>query len=122
MNVAVRWFDIPATDIKRAVDFYSQLFEIKMEIMDCGTELMACFPDGNGAISQSPGLQPSANGCVLNFSVDGRIEELIERAVKMGSKVIVPLTLLEAQCGGCFANLLDSEGNRIGLYSTTPTK
>lgn len=51
MKKLVSWVEIPALDFKRAVKFYNTILKIKLQEVDCGTEKMACFPSGEGAIS-----------------------------------------------------------------------
>jgi len=56
MKKLVSWIEIPTADFKRAVKFYNTILEIKLQEIDCGTEKMACFPSGEGAISVASGF------------------------------------------------------------------
>ena len=116
MRKLVTWVDIPAVDFKRAVDFYSFVLQIELEVFDCGDEKMACFPTGEGAISTAPGFIPSENGTIVNFNCEGDLDGSIERVIKMGGKIVHPKTKIEVEGRGYFALFIDSEGNRIGLY------
>ena len=116
MRKLVTWVDIPAVDFKRAVDFYSFVLQIELEVFDCGDEKMACFPTGEGAISTAPGFIPSENGPIVNFNCESDLDGSIERVIKMGGEIVHPKTKIEVEGRGYFALFIDSEGNRIGLY------
>lgn len=116
MEKFITWVDIPTADFDRALNFYNQVFKLEMQTIDCGSEKMACFPNGEGAIYYSADSAPSAGGAIVNFVVPDGIKEALERACKLGAKVIIPKTKIEVEGRGYFANIIDSEGNRIGLY------
>ncbi len=54
----VSWVEIPAVDFERAVRFYNTILGIELQVIDCETKKMACFPSGEGAISFVPGFNP----------------------------------------------------------------
>lgn len=120
MKFLVNWFDIPASDINRAVDFYNALFSLKLDIIDCGSEKMACFPEINGvagAISQVEGFNPSSNGIQITFDGGDNLDELLDSVASLGGKVIKGKTKIEVEGRGYFAQVQDTEGNIIGVYS-----
>ena len=116
MKKIIEWVEIPTTNFKRGVQFYNAVFNLSLEELDFGTEQMACFPSGEGAIFHKEGYDPSDKGVIVSFSVPDSIELAAERIKKNGGKIIVPKTKIEAEGRGYFALCLDSEGNRIGLY------
>lgn len=119
MKNLIAFFEIPAADFKRAVDFYENVLDVQLSVGEWETEKMACFTDddGNpvGAISYAPGFDPSASGVLIHFYCD-RLEETLRKAVAAGGAVVIPVTKIEAEGKGCFAVIADSEGNHIGLY------
>ena len=121
MKNFVKWFEIPATDIVRAVSFYEQLFGMKLEVIECGTETMAFFPKDElnvtGAISVAKNFNPSSDGVVINFDADGQMKLLIDKVKKLGGEIITDRTKIEVEGIGYFALVKDSEGNRIGFHS-----
>ncbi len=121
MKNFVKWFEIPATDIVRAVKFYEKLFGMKLEVIECGTETMAFFPEDElnvtGAISVAKNFNPSSDGVVVNFDADGQMKLMIDKVKKLGGKVITDRTKIEAEGMGYFALVKDSEGNRIRFHS-----
>ncbi|MDR2083594.1 MAG: VOC family protein [Bacteroidales bacterium] len=116
MKKLIEWVEIPSTDFKRAVNFYNKVFLLSMEEIDCETEKMACFPTGEGAIFYQKDYKPSERGVIINLNVPDSIEETIARIEKNGGKIVQPKTKIEAEGRDYFALVLDSEGNKIGLY------
>ena len=116
MEKLVSWVEIPTTDFNRAVTFYNQIFKLQMSGNDYGSEKMAFFPSGEGAIIHAPDYEPSKNGLIVSFHVPDSIEKTVARAEQNGGKVVQPKTKIEAEDKGYFAVILDTEGNRIGLH------
>ncbi|MFW5663724.1 MAG: VOC family protein [bacterium] len=117
MTKLISWVEIPALDFTRAVNFYNKVLNLNLEPMDCGDEKMACFPDGEGAISLAPGFKPSENGVLVSFNVSDTMEETMRRIESTGGVILQPKTKIEAEGRGYFCTFLDSEGNKVGLYS-----
>jgi len=120
MNFLLNWFDIPATDIDRAVKFYNDVFNFNLKVIDCGEEKMACFPKINGisgALSQSSGFKPSPDGIQITFDGGNNLNEALNRIKRAGGTIVRGKTNIEADGRGYFAQFLDSEGNTLGLYS-----
>ena len=115
----ISFFEIPAIDFNRAVTFYETLFSFRIDRCDCGEEKMGFFPDNGsglrGAISLSNGFNPSSDGVLVHFATD-RIDWIVQHVEAGGGKIILPKTAIEAEGQGCFALILDSEGNRIGIH------
>ena len=117
MDKLIAWVEIPTDDFERAVKFYSLVFKLDLEPIDCDNgEKMACFPTGEGAIVYSPYAKPSENGAIVSFTVPDSIEAAILRIEQENGKVIIPKTKIEVEGRGYFAVCTDSENNRIGLY------
>jgi predicted enzyme related to lactoylglutathione lyase len=116
MKKLVSWIEIPAADFKRAVKFYNTILEIKLQEIDCGTEQMACFPSGEGAISFAPGFNPSKDGVLVSLNTGNDLDDTILRIEKNGGKVIQPKTKIQVEGRGYFSLFIDSEGNKVGLY------
>ena len=66
MKSYISMFEIPATDISRAINFYQALLDIKIEKMDVEGMQMGILPyEGQmvtGVIIQADGYKPSADG------------------------------------------------------------
>ena len=117
-KVAV-WFDIPTTDIARAKQFYSDVFDFSFEDMEMNGMKMAMVKgeetDTCGMLVQGESYEPSTAGSVVYFGAED-LAPVLARAVDKGSEVYAPKTDI-GEGNGFFALFSDSEGNRIGLYS-----
>lgn len=115
----VVYFEIPVSDLERAITFYKAVFlvEFECEIVD-GNE-MAFFPMNersggiSGALVKGEVYIPTINGAIIYFRTDS-IEETLSRAVQQGSEILYPKTPIGKL--GYVAEFKDSEGNRIALY------
>ena len=120
MKNLVAFFEIPATDFERAVKFYETVLGVQLYAMDCDTEKMACFPEEDGqcpgAISWSKDFYPSKDGVLIHFQVEN-METATKTIEKAGGTITLPKTKIEAEGRGFFSLFIDSEGNRVGLYS-----
>ncbi len=118
-KLMISFFEIPARDFNRAVDFYEKVFETDIDRCDCGEEQMGFFPGGQGglrgAISRSEDFNPSVDGVLIHF-VTEQIDTVLQRVEKAGGRIVRPKTEIDAEGQGCFALILDSEGNRIGIH------
>lgn len=121
MKKLISFFEIPASDFRRAVKFYETIFGIRMEVMECGTEQMAFFTEEGeeqsvGAISTAAGFQPSEQGVLIHFNCEdvAATAALVEQN---GGRIVIPRTKILSEDRGYFCVFIDSEGNRIGLYS-----
>ena len=117
MKDFIKFFEIPATDVKRAVDFYQKVFKIEITLHDWGVEKMGMFPDNIGSISQAEGFKPCEHGTLITLNGGEDLSNTMNIVVENGGKEIIPKTKIEAENQGYFAVFLDTEGNRIGLYS-----
>lgn len=120
MKKLISFFEIPASDFKRAIDFYQAVLKTTLMEVDCGeTEKMAFFMEGEecvGAVSWANDFLPSAQGVLIHFNCED-IEEALSAVITKGGKVIIPKTKILAENKGYFTVFSDSEGNRIGLYA-----
>lgn len=122
MKTLVAFFEIPAVDFNRAIRFYEAILNVKLTVMDCGHEKMAFFPEENGlcpgAISWAAenSFLPSENGVLVSLNVES-MEKASNSIKKLGGKILIPKTKIEAEGRGYFSVFIDCEGNRVGLYS-----
>jgi hypothetical protein len=122
MNNPVVWFEIPARDLDRAETFYSRTFGFDMRRNQMGDTQMAWFPMQDGAYGSTGTLvlgehyAPSMEGTTVCFSVDD-IEATLARAEENGGRALTPKVSIGEH--GFFANLADSEGNKIAVHSMT---
>ncbi|MBT1705138.1 VOC family protein [Fulvivirgaceae bacterium PWU20] len=120
MKSFISIFEIPATDVSRAVNFYEAILDINIEKMDMPETEMGVFPYERqmvtGVIIKAEGYQPSANGVTLYLNGGDNLQVILDKVENNGGKILVPKTL-HADESGYFALFLDSEGNKLGLHS-----
>ena len=120
MNSYISMFEIPATDISRAVNFYQIILDIKIEKMDVEGMKMGILPYENqtvtGVIIQADGYKPSADGVTIYLNGGDNLQVILDKVEKNGGKIIAPKTA-HADGSGFFAIFIDSEGNKMALNS-----
>lgn len=111
-------FEIPVTDMDRAVRFYEAVFAVKLERREIDGYDMAFFPraDGrpgaSGALAKGDVYKPTTEGAILYFDVPD-IDTVIARSQAKGGAVLYPKKDIGET--GFVAEIADSEGNRIAL-------
>ncbi|MCJ8292341.1 MAG: VOC family protein [Crocinitomicaceae bacterium] len=120
MKTHVSIFEIPATDISRAVNFYQAILEVEIEKMEFPGIEMGLFPYQNqtvtGVIMKGEGYEPSASGVTIYLNGGDNLQTILDKVEVNGGKIIIPKTH-HADENGYFAIFHDSEGNKLGLHS-----
>jgi len=120
----VGWFEIPVVDMTRAQQFYENVFDIKIHIVELGETTMGWFPfpkdpqargAGGSLIQNTTHYMPSDNGTLIYFS-SAEITLELDRVKEAGGQVLKEKTMISEDIG-YMALFLDSEGNRIALHS-----
>ncbi|KIC02230.1 glyoxalase [Flavobacterium sp. JRM] len=115
----VVYFEIPVTDIERAIQFYTAVFNFAFERDIIHDNEMAFFPltEGNngisGALAKGEIYNPTINGTLIYFNTED-IEETLNLALQNGAEVLFPITSNGEY--GSVAEFKDCEGNRIALH------
>jgi uncharacterized protein len=119
---ALNWFEIPASDIKRAKTFYENIFGIKMEAPSemMGMEMVS-FPGSDGKVSgalvKSDMHKPSQDGTLVYLNANpAGLDAVLNKIPNAGGSVLMHKTMINEEIGfmGMF---IDSEGNKIALHS-----
>ncbi len=120
MKSYISIFEIPATDISRAIEFYQAILDINIEKMEMPGMEMGILPyEGQmvtGVIMKGEGFQPSADGVTIYLNGEDNLQAILDKVEKNGGNIIVPKTP-HADESGYFAMFFDSEGNKMGLHS-----
>ena len=131
------WFEIPAFDFDKAVNFYSLIFGIKIECREMGSIpygiMNASQMGSSGAIVKVYEKTVANQGTVLFFRVND-MSETIRRIKLLGGTIlrektiirnemadgrtVIPKTLID-ETVGYYASYLDLEGNKMALYSNS---
>ena len=119
----VFYFEIPVTDMDRAVRFYSTVFDVDLTRQTVDGYEMALFPraddapGASGALAAGDVYVPSKTGVLIYIDVPD-IDRVLTLAAANGGGVLYQKTHIGE--AGFVAEIEDSEGNRIGL--TSPDK
>lgn len=118
MKSYISMFEIPATDIARAIKFYEALLGVNIEKMEVDGMEMGILPYEaqmvTGVIIKAEGYKPSANGITVYLHAGPNLEAALEKVQKNGGKIVTPKTA-HADGSGHFAIFIDSEGNKMAL-------
>ena len=129
----VIWFEIPVKNLDRAIIFYSELLEAPIEKLKLYQTEYGVFNKEKTGIGGCLVEKPThiGNGVSMFFFVNV-LSDALDTALACGGKMITPKTLLKQIDAegktilahnlidnqvGYFAEILDSEGNQISLYS-----
>jgi predicted enzyme related to lactoylglutathione lyase len=117
---AVGWFEIPVTDLERALKFYESILGIKLSRNEMGPLKMAWFPweedamGAAGSLVKADGYTPSYAGTLVYFAVQD-IDGTLAKINAAGGKTILPRMSIGEY--GFIAHFQDTEGNRVALHS-----
>ena len=112
----ISWFDLPVTDMARAIEFYSAVLGVEVKEEFPGVGVISHGPeDVAGCLYVTEDNAPSLQGALLYFNVDGRLEDAVAEAKAHGGKI--EQDAHEIAPFGRRAIVIDSEGNRIVLHS-----
>ena len=118
---ALNWFEIPATDIKRAKKFYETIFSITMEEHLMGEDKMSFFPEesgsgkASGSLVQSSNHKPSTEGTIVYLNANPNMDNVLDKVENAGGQVTMPKMSIGEN--GHIAFILDTEGNKVGIHS-----
>jgi len=134
MSTPILWIEIPVANITRAIRFYENVLNTKLELTTLYETQMALFDKDvfgmKGSLVQRPDFTGS-NGIKVMVFVEIMLDA-IESVKEFGGKVIMEPTLLRQKNKngdviigtnlidgqiGYYAEIQDSEGNHLFLYS-----
>lgn len=118
----VVWFDIPVSDMTRAITFYEALTGDELMRLPVAegkeTALFAAEDGGSGGcLFLAPEDEPAHVGSRVYFDTKGDLDGWVERVTAAGGGILVPQTPIGGGRGR-FAYIEDSEGNRVGLHES----
>jgi predicted enzyme related to lactoylglutathione lyase len=117
---ALTWFEIPTTDFDRARRFYETILETTLNEQPSGSARVAIFPyerpGVGGCLDEGSDSGPSDGGVVVYLDAQGRLDRTLERVEAAGGRIAAPKSALPPGLGWV-AQIIDSEGNRVGLHS-----
>lgn len=120
MNNPVVYFEIPVSNIDRAIVFYEEVFGHKLERALIDGNEMAMFANDSeasgisGALAKGDSYVPGKQGARIYFKTLN-IDDSLQKAVASGGKINYPKTSIGEL--GWVAEFIDSEGNIIALHA-----
>lgn len=125
MGNLFNWVEIPTSDLERAKTFYYAILGKegpKLQQESFGDVLYAFLPMeqgyAGGALVQHKNYVPGqGQGVCVYLVVQGDLNATLAKVEAAGGKVVVPKMPLGDMSPGYSAQFLDSEGNRLGLWS-----
>ncbi|MBL1213901.1 MAG: VOC family protein [Ignavibacteriae bacterium] len=116
----INWFEIPAEDINRAVEFYKKILGSDLQQQEMNGIKMAFFPmEGEGvggSLCQGEGYVPSQNSALLYLNGGEDLSEPLSKVESAGGKIIMEKSKISDEIG-FMAVFIDSEGNRMAFHS-----
>lgn len=117
----VSYFEIPVTDMQRAIEFYQAVFQLPLARTTLDGHDMALFPFDehgqgiSGALAHGDSYVPAPSGPRIYFFVDD-IDTILARVIEQGGVIAYQKT----QVGQFWvAEFRDSEGNQIALSAAS---
>ncbi len=118
---AVHWFEIPVRDLDRASAFYERLLATRLRREAMADSALAVFSydeSGTGGclIAGERVAEPSAQGTIVYLNAEPSLDDALSRLEAAGGRLATPKVQLPGDMG-CFAHIIDTEGNRVGLHA-----
>ena len=121
MKKLIAFFEIPATDFRRAVDFYETVLGVNFRLLNVKQRKWLVSRKKVKPSVLFLMLQISTfflqRMAYLSISTVRILNKRWKKVLLKGGKVVIPKTKIEADDKGWFAVFTDSEGNRIGVYA-----
>jgi predicted enzyme related to lactoylglutathione lyase len=119
MSNAINWFELPSTNLQRAMAFYSQVLGAEFQKIDMGDVELAFFPTKDqgvgGCLTYGNGNSPNAEGALVYLNGGDDLSDPLARVEAAGGKVVVPRTSIGEN--GYYAIFMDTEGNWVAFNS-----
>ena len=122
LDNAIHWFEIPVVSLDRAQSFYETLLGRSLRREQMGpTTTLALFPSDDGAaggcLMAGTGVPlPSQQGALVYLNAEPSLDAVLARVEAAGGRITTPKVVLPGDMG-CFAHVVDTEGNRVGLHA-----
>ena len=120
MKKLISIVEIPTVDFSRAVSFYKNILDIDIEEIEMGGMKMGLFPNETGDIFvqliHGSEYKPASDGLVVYLHGGDDLHQITTKIESNGGRLILAKTEIPEM--GFYALFMDTEGNRLGLYSS----
>lgn len=115
---ATVWFEIPVTDMEKAMAFYSEVTGMAFRLDETGPNPVAYFLAEDFETGVAGHLYPGkpaaeGQGPTVHLDTPGKLEDTLERVAGAGGRVLSPIVGIPA---GRFAYCQDLDGNSFGAF------
>ncbi len=114
----INWFEIPCSDLDRAVTFYEAMTGKTLKRENFFGTPHGIFPrEGEGQVTGAliqNHLKPSVDGTVPYLNAAGALDAWLSRVEAAGGRVLLGRISIGPM--GAIAQVQDTEGNRVGLH------
>lgn len=116
------WAEIAVTDMNRAMDFYHTHFGLTFIQETIGDMEMAIVEttntdDASVALMKHEMMKPSKEGSTIYLHLTATLEDKINVLEKANIEIALPAMPIKDGTCGYIAIFIDSEGNKVGLWS-----
>ena len=118
------WVEIPTGDLARAKIFYQTILGVEeLQQQDLGGGLIYVFlpmepgEPGGALVHHANYLPGQGQGVCVYIVVQGDLNATLAKVEACGGQVVVPKMSLGDMGPGYIAQIIDSESNRVGLWS-----
>ena len=110
-------FEIPVDNTKRAIKFYSSVFNWKIEKWAGPMEYWNVTTGSKEVPGIDGAIMPRGQEkCVIDTIDVPSMDDFAKKIVAGGGKMLMPKTAIPGM--GYFAYFLDTEGNKLGIFQT----
>jgi predicted enzyme related to lactoylglutathione lyase len=118
---ALNWFEIPVTDMARAQAFYEKLLATSIRREAMGENELGVFGYdeagvGGCLIAGATAPRPADRGTMVYLNAGASLDAVLDRLEAAGGLLAKHKVELPGDMG-CFAHIIDTEGNRVGLHA-----
>lgn len=122
MVTTLNWFEIPASDFKRAKAFYAKVLDVQIQDDSNPNMQYAYLPSETdkggfgGAIAGGENYIPATTGTTVYLDGGNDLSAPLSRVESAGGTILLPKTAIGGN-RGFIALFIDTEGNKVGLHS-----
>ena len=116
------WAEIAVTDMNRAMNFYQTHFGLTfiqetMNEMEMAIVETVDPSDASVALLKYELIQPSREGSVVYLHLTATLQDKLTELEQANIEIVLPAMAIKDGACGYSAIFIDSEGNKVGLWS-----